>query len=141
MNTRPPSSADTGRRSARRSTRTASGGKRALANKAHRVVSAEEAIRAIKPGDMVFIEGTSGEPRTLVDALAADHKRLKGTHILDSRVIPGSPYAKLTDFFHVITMHVNPDYRDAVQKGTVDFLPVALTQTPKLFTTTVPLDV
>jgi 4-hydroxybutyrate CoA-transferase len=90
---------------------------------------------------MVFIEGTSGEPRTLVDALAADHVRLKGTHILDSRVIPGSPYAKLTDYFHIITMHVNPDYRDAVHKGIVDFLPVALTQTPKLFKTTVPLDV
>lgn len=112
-----------------------------MGTKAHRTVTAEEAIAAIKPGDMVFIEGTSGEPRTLVDALAADHVRLKGTHILDSRVIPGSPYAKLTDFFHVITMHVNPDYRDPVKTGVVDFLPVALTQTPKLFTTTVPLDV
>ena len=112
-----------------------------MGTKAQRRVSAEEAIRAIKPGDMVFIEGTSGEPRTLVDALVADHKRLKGTHILDSRVIPGSPYAKLTDYFHIITMHVNPDYRDAVHKGIVDFLPVALTQTPKLFKTTVPLDV
>jgi len=112
-----------------------------VGNRAQRRVSAEEAIRDIKPGDMVFIEGTSGEPRTLVDALVADHERLKGTHLLDSRVIPNSPYAKLTDYFHIITMHVNPDYRDAVKKGTVDFLPVALTQTPKLFTTTVPLDV
>lgn len=112
-----------------------------MATKAQRRVSAEEAIRAIKPGDMVFIEGTSGEPRTLVDALAADHVRLKGTHILDSRVIPNSPYAKLLDYFHVITMHVNPDYRDPVKNGTADFLPVALTQTPKLFKTTCPLDV
>ncbi len=68
-----------------------------MGTKAQRRVSAEEAIRTIKPGDMVFIEGTSGEPRTLVDTLAADHKRLKGTHILDSRVIPNSPYAKLND--------------------------------------------
>ena len=105
-----------------------------MGTKAHRRVSTEEAIGSIKPGDMVFIEGTSGEPRTLVDALVADHVRLKGTHILDSRVIPGSPYAKLTDYFHIITMHVNPDYREPVQKGIVDFLPVALTQTPKLFT-------
>ena len=112
-----------------------------MATKAQRRVSAEEAIAAIKPGDMVFIEGTSGEPRTLVDALAADHVRLKGTHILDSRVIPNSPYAKLLDYFHVITMHVNPDYRDPVKNGTADFLPVALTQTPKLFKTTCPLDV
>ncbi|MEA1959561.1 MAG: acetyl-CoA hydrolase/transferase C-terminal domain-containing protein [Chloroflexota bacterium] len=112
-----------------------------MTGEAPRIVSAAEAIGAIKPGDMVFIEGTSGEPRTLVDALAEDHKRLKGTHLLDSRVIPNSPYAKLTDYFHIITIHVNPDLRDGVQKGYVDFIPVALTQTPKLFTTTVPLDV
>jgi len=112
-----------------------------VGDKAHRKVSAAEAIAAIKPGDMVFIEGTCGEPRTLVDALVEDKQRLKGTHLLDSRVIPGSPYANLTDFCHIITMHVNPDLREGVQNGTVDFLPVSLTQTPSLFTTTVPLDV
>ena len=112
-----------------------------MGDKAHRKVSAQEAIAAIKPGDMVYIEGTCGEPRTLVDALVEDKQRLKGTHILDSRVIPGSPYAKLTDFFHIITLHVNPDLREGVQNGIVDFLPVSLTQTPSLFSTTVPLDV
>ncbi len=103
--------------------------------------SAEEAIAAIKPGDMVFIEGTCGEPRTLVDTLVEDKKRLKGTHLLESRVIAGSPYASLTDYFHIITMHVSPDLRDGVKNGTIDFLPVSLTQTPVLFKTTVPLDV
>jgi 4-hydroxybutyrate CoA-transferase len=112
-----------------------------VGNRAHREVSAAEAIAAIDPGGMVFIEGTCGEPRTLVDALVDDKKRLKGTHLLDSRVIPGSPYAGLTDYFHIVTMHVSPDLREGVQNGTVDFLPVSLTQTPSLFTTTVPLDV
>jgi len=107
----------------------------------HRTVSAAEAIAAIRPGDMVFIEGTCGEPRTLVDALVDDKDRLKGTRLLDSRVIAGSPYASLTDFFHIITMHVSPDLRKGVAEGTIDFLPVSLTQTPSLFTTTVPIDV
>ncbi|MCK4363028.1 MAG: 4-hydroxybutyrate CoA-transferase, partial [Dehalococcoidia bacterium] len=111
-----------------------------MGDKPHRKVSAAEAIGVIRPGDMVFIEGTCGEPRTLVDALVEDRERLKGTHLLDSRVIPGSPYAALTDFFHIITMHVNPDLRSGVEDGTIDFLPVSLTQTPSLFTTTVPLD-
>ena len=114
---------------------------RKVGDKPHRKVSAAEAIAAVKPGDMVFIEGTCGEPRTLVDALVEDRKRLKGTHLLDSRVIPGSPYAGLTDFFHIVTMHVSPDLRKGVEDGTIDFLPVSLTQTPSLFTTTVPLDV
>ena len=111
-----------------------------MGDRAHREVSAAEAIAAIEPGGMVFIEGTCGEPRTLVDALVDDKERLKGTHLLDSRVIPGSPYAGLTDYFHIVTMHVSPDLREGVQNGTVDFLPVSLTQTPSLFTTTVPLD-
>lgn len=112
-----------------------------MGSKAHRTVSAAEAISAIKPGDMVFIEGTCGEPRTLVDALVDDRKRLKGTHLLESRVIADSPYAALTDYFHIITMHVSPDLREGVQDGTIDFIPVSLTQTPALFTTTYPPDV
>jgi 4-hydroxybutyrate CoA-transferase len=112
-----------------------------VGGKPHCTVSAAEAIEAVRPGDMVFIEGTCGEPRTLVDALVEDKDRLKGTHLLDSRVIAGSPYASLTDFFHIITMHVSPDLRKGVTEGTMDFLPVSLTQTPSLFTTTVPLDV
>ena len=112
-----------------------------MGDRPHRRVSAAEAIAAISPGDMVFIEGTSGEPRTLVDALVEDRERLRGTRILDSRVIPGSPYAALTDYFHITTLHVNPDLRQGVHNGTVDFLPVSLTQTPSLFSTTVPLDV
>ena len=89
-----------------------------MGNRPHHTVDAAEAIGAIKPGNMVFIEGTTGEPRTLVDALVEDRQRLKGTHLLDSRVIPGSPYASLTDFFHIITMHVNPDLRKGVMDGT-----------------------
>lgn len=112
-----------------------------MGDKSPPTVSAAEAIAAIKPGDMVFIEGTCGEPRTLVDALVEDKERLKGIHILDSRVIPDSPYAPLIDYFHIITMHVNPDLRQGVKNGTIDFLPVSLTQTPSLFTTTIPLDV
>ena len=112
-----------------------------MGDKPNRKVGASEAIGVIRPGDMVFIEGTCGEPRTLVDALVEDRERLKGTRLLDSRVIPGSPYAALTDFFHIITMHVNPDLRKGVEDGTIDFLPVSLTQTPSLFTTTVPLDI
>ena len=112
-----------------------------MGTKKPRKSTAEEAIAAIKPGDMVFIEGTCGEPRTLVDALVEDKKRLKGTHLLESRVIAGSPYAALTDYFHIITMHVSPDLRDGVKNGTIDFIPVSLTQTPMLFKTTFPPDV
>ena len=89
-------------------------------DKPHRKVSAEEAIRAIRPGDTVYIEGGCGEPQTLVEALVEDKERLKGTHLLDSRVLPGSKYAKLTDYFHIITFHVSSDLIEGVKSGAVD---------------------
>ena len=110
-------------------------------DKPHHKVSAEEAIRAIKAGDTVFIEGTCREPQTLVEALVEDKERLKGTHLLDSRVMPGSIYAKLTDYFHIITFHVSSDLIEGVKSGVVDFLPIRLIQISSLFTTSLPIDV
>ena len=110
-------------------------------NKAHRRVSAEEAIRAIKAGDTVYVEGGCGEPQTLVEALVEDKERLKGTHLLDSRVLPGSKYAKLTDYFHIITFHVSSDLVEGVKSGVVDYLPARLIQIASLFSTSLPIDV
>lgn len=110
-------------------------------DKLHHKVSAEEAIRAVKPGDTVYIEGGTSEPQTLVEALVEDKERLKGAHLLDSRVLPGSKYAKLTDYFHIITFHVSSDLIEGVKSGVVDFLPVRLIEIPSLFTTSLPIDV
>jgi hypothetical protein len=45
-----------------------------VGDKPHHKVGAAEAIGVIRPGDMVFIEGSCGEPRTLVDALVEDRE-------------------------------------------------------------------
>jgi 4-hydroxybutyrate CoA-transferase len=110
-------------------------------SKSHRKTSAEEAIGAIKPGDTVYIEGGTGEPQTLVEALVRDKERLKGIRILDSRVLPGSKYAQLTDYFHIVTFHVSSDLVEGVKNGVVDFLPAKLTQIASLLGTTLPVDV
>jgi 4-hydroxybutyrate CoA-transferase len=110
-------------------------------DKPHHKVSAEEAIRAIKAGDTVYIEGATSEPQTLVEALVDDKERLKGTHLLDSRVLPGSKYAKLTDYFHIITFHVSSELIEGVKSGVVDFLPARLIEIASLFTTSLPIDV
>ena len=110
-------------------------------NKLHRKVSAEEAIKAIQPGDTIYIEGGTGEPQTLVEALVEDKQRLRGCQILDSRVLPGSKYAKLTDYFHIITFHVSPDLVEGVKRGVVDFLPARLIQIASLLGKSLPIDV
>ena len=87
-------------------------------------VSAREAISAIKPGSTIFIGESCGEPQTLVEALAEAKEQLKGTHIFEGICIAGSKYTQLYDYFHIVTLQVTPDNRDAVRAGKVDFLPV-----------------
>lgn len=96
-------------------------------------VNAEQAIGAIAPGSTVFIGESCGEPQTLVDALVNDRERLKGTRLLESRRIPGSRYARLYDYFRIVSFHVNPDIRELIRTGKADFLPLRLSEMPTLF--------
>ncbi len=96
-------------------------------------VTAQEAINAIKPGSIIFVGESCGEPQTLVEALVEAKERLKGSHIVDSRRITGSKYAQLYDYFHIITLHVTPDNQEAVHRRKVDFLPVRLSEAHTLF--------
>ena len=96
-------------------------------------VSAQEAIRAIRPGSTVFIGESCGEPQTLVEALVEDRERLKGTHIIESRRMDGSKYARFCDYFHILTFHLTSDHREAVRSGKADFLPIKLSELHTLF--------
>ena len=106
-------------------------------------VSAQEAISTIKPGSTIFIGESCGEPQTLVEALAEAKEQLKGTHIFEGICIAGSKYTKLYDYFHIVTLQVTPDNRDAVRTGKVDFLPVKLSESGTLFQASglLPIDV
>lgn len=108
-----------------------------------RWVTAEEAIAAIKPGSTILIGESCGEPQTLVEALVADKERLKGSRLIECRRIVGAKYAPLTDYFHMVSIHLTPDLRDAVQARKADFLPVKLSEAHNLFREggPVPLDV
>jgi 4-hydroxybutyrate CoA-transferase len=96
-------------------------------------VSAQEAIRAIKPGSTILISEACGEPQTLIEALVEEKERLKGTRLVEARRIVGSKYASLYDYFHIISVHVTPDTRELVRLGKVDFLPLKLSEAHTLF--------
>ena len=106
-------------------------------------VSAQEAISAIKPGSTILIGESCGEPQTLVEALVETKERLKGTRIIDCRRITGSKYAQLYDYFHIVTLHITPDSRQAVHTGKSDFLPIKLSEVHTLFqvNSLLPIDV
>ena len=108
-----------------------------------KVTSASEAIAAIKPGSVIFMGESCGEPPTLVEALIEDKERLKGSRIIECRRAPWAELAPIHDYFHVITLHVTPDSREWVRLGRNSFLPVKLSEAYALFQPggPVPLDV
>lgn len=98
-----------------------------------RYSSAEEAISAIKPGSVILLGESCGEPLTLVEAMVEDRERLKGSRIVESRRIPGAAYAQLYDYFNIVTFHVTSDHRKMIGNGKVEFIPVKLTELYTLF--------
>lgn len=106
-----------------------------------KLVSAPEAIKAIKPGSTVFIGESCGEPQTLVAALIARKDKLRGTRILDSRRFVGSEYAPLGDYFEIISFQLAPDTYKAAHSGRIDFLPLKLSEMHRLFSPDGPLPI
>ncbi|MFC1861106.1 acetyl-CoA hydrolase/transferase family protein [Chloroflexota bacterium] len=104
-------------------------------------VSAQEAIKTIKPGSTVFIGESCGEPQTLVEALIARKEELKGTCILDSRRFTGSLYAPFGDYFKIISFQLSPDNYKEAHSGRIDFLPLKLSEMRYLFAPDGPLQV
>ncbi len=104
-------------------------------------VSAREAVRAIVPGSTIFVGESCGEPQTLLEVLAADRERLKGSRLIECRRFPGAVYAPMTDYFRIVSLHVTSDYREAVRAGLADFVPVRLSESHALFQKALPLDV
>ncbi len=104
-------------------------------------ISASDAIAAIRPGSNIFIGESCGEPQTLVEALVADKERLRGSRIIECRRFPGALYAGLTDYFNIVSLHVNTDYRDSIKSGLVDFLCLKLYEMGRVFQSSLPVDV
>lgn len=90
------------------------------------VLAPERVPDLLRPGMTVFVEGASGEPSVLLDALAAAPEASAGVHYVGcllpgvNRTDPASfhPDARLTSFF------VFGDIAPSYQAGKVNFLPL-----------------
>jgi acyl-CoA hydrolase len=102
-----------------------------------RTVSAEEALKVVKSGDRVYLHTGVGFPRRLVEALTARAPELRVVEIVQMLAIGENeaPYAhpELAKSFRVNALFVSDNVRRAVQEGRADYLPVFLSDVPKLF--------
>ena len=105
-----------------------------------RLVSADEAVSIVRPGDRVFVGSACATPRSLVEALErVIRPGVVLVHFLTDRVGTGDP--PRTNYRHRV-FYVGRDVRSLGESGWVEYIPLALGDVPGLIRNgQIPLDV
>jgi len=100
-----------------------------------RIVSAEEAVRAIKSGDRVFMTGNCSIPQKLLAALVDYAPQLQNVEICHALTLGAADYVKpeMDGHLRVNSLFIGGNVRQAIQDGRADFTPVLLSEFPLLF--------
>ncbi len=109
-----------------------------------RIVSAEEAVKAIQSGNRVYLTGNCSVPHVLLDALIKHSISLKDIELCQPLTVCGCEYLapELAGHLRVNTLFISSNVRQAINEGRADYTPVLLSELPLLFKNKVlPLDV
>lgn len=108
-----------------------------------RLMTAEEAVKKIKSKDRVVIGHAVGEPSYLVDKMVENKEQYEDVEIVHMVAMGEGKYCQsgMEKHFRHNAMFVGGCTRDAVNSGRGDFTPTFFYQVPKLFRTTMPVDV
>ena len=106
-------------------------------------ISAEHAVEHIKSGDSIFIHSAAAAPQHLIQKLFERKDELSDVTIYQIHTEGLAPYAdKAIEAFNVKCLFVGPNIRKAVQQGHGSYIPVFLSEIPRLFSSgTLPIDV
>jgi acyl-CoA hydrolase/RimJ/RimL family protein N-acetyltransferase len=99
-----------------------------------RVLSPREAIAKLEPGRRILVGSGAAEPLTLVNALAEYGDHLADNEIVHLLTLGPAPYVR-PEFerrFRHAAFFIGPNTRAAVQEGRADFIPVFLSELPRL---------
>lgn len=96
--------------------------------------SAEEALKVLKSGDTVFIHSVAMAPQVLIDAMVARAPELKDVSIVHLHTEATAPYAEpqYEGIFNLKSFFVGHNVRKATMAGLADYIPVFLSEVPKL---------
>tara|TARA_R110002124_G_scaffold222942_2_gene388320 strand:- start:158 stop:1423 length:1266 start_codon:yes stop_codon:yes gene_type:complete len=106
--------------------------------------TAQEAVKLIESNQRVFIHGVSAVPQTLIKAMVERADELRNVELVHLHTEGEAPYAKqqYKDSFRVNSLFVGSNVRNAVNDGRGDYIPIFLSEIPKLFREKIlPIDV
>lgn len=97
--------------------------------------TADEALKRVKSGDKVFIHTAVAAPKLLIEAMTRRHKELRDVQIYQLHTEGEAPYAapEMSDAFHIHAFFVGKNTREAVREGRGSYVPIFLSEIPKLF--------
>jgi acyl-CoA hydrolase len=98
------------------------------------IMTAEEAVKLIKSGDRVLIQGGAATPQTLIRAMVARSSELKGVEIVHLHTEGECGYAavEMKDSFRTNTFFIGSNIRNMIGI-TADYIPIFLSDIPSLF--------
>lgn len=100
-----------------------------------KIVSAEEAVADIRSGDQVYIQCAAAPPSALLDALVARAPELHNVSIVHLHIEGPGPHLapEMAPHFRHRALFIGPNARQAVNEGRAEFVPVFLSDVPRLF--------
>jgi acyl-CoA hydrolase len=110
---------------------------------ARRALSADEAVREIRSGARVFLHGAAATPTPLVEALSS-RRDLSDVTLYHLHTTGPAPFVDRDQEgrFRSVSLFAGPLVRQAIGEGRADFIPIFLSDIPRLFMERViPLDV
>lgn len=95
----------------------------------------EKAVRRINRGDRIFLGTACGEPQALVRALSESQTGIEDAEIFHLLSMGVAPYAqpRFDTIFRHNSFFIGPSSRDAVWEGRADYIPIMLSDIPRLF--------
>lgn len=107
------------------------------------MTTAEIAAATVLSGQRVYLQGGCAVPSVLVNALVERSSELSHVEVIHLHTEGPAPYAEpaMEGHFRHNALFIGRNVREAVNSGRADFTPVFLSEVPRLFETTLPLDV
>lgn len=109
-----------------------------------KLMSAEQALQAVRSGNRVWVQSGCGTPSVLVDALVASAPHLRDVEIVHMMTLGNAGYTRpeYEGHFRHRGLFLGVNVRDAVAAGRADYTPIFLSDIEGLFETgALPLDV
>jgi 4-hydroxybutyrate CoA-transferase len=100
-----------------------------------RIVSPEEAVAGIRSGDQVYLHCAASTPTVLLDALVTRAAELRDVGVVHLHCEGPGPHLapEMAPHFRHRALFVGPNARLAVHEGRADYVPVFLSDVPRLF--------